>query len=1110
MIHWALENPWIRNAWSPPQDGSYVLPAPNVALQGITTQSSTNSYIGSSRNANDGSLANNYLRAQCSVTQKEEHPWWMVDLRKRHRIFSVAITNRVLECCKERIYGAEIRIGNNHEEGGKLNPKCGVISSIESGETISFSCQGMIGQYVSVVLPGKEDHLVLCEVQVFGLPVSTLDAVEEKEPKDLKTPNGAPNVAVNGIARQSSLYNMYGEPKNAIDGSLNSNYLFIECAGTFEQDNPWWMVDLKSRYKIFTVAITNRGDCCANRINKAQIRIGNSEEEGGTHNPICGVIRTMNNGETLAFECNGMEGQYVTVFLPGSKKSITICEVQVFGLPVIAEEPVKEVPEKEPERVDSDEDIFKEFLELLEAVDDDDDGDDDIEYGTNIAFRGISSQSSTYDKFGNANNAIDGSTSKQYMSGHCSHTDLDIEPWWRVDLTDTFNVTVVRITNRGDCCKERINGAEIRIGMMPENGGTKNPRCAKIESMSLGEEQTFHCAMVGRYVTITIPGKAAYLTLCEVKVYGHEVSGNYTGISISPHSGESEESEATHLKYLLKHSNAAPNVALQGITYQSSTDEKGESKNAADGSLENNNPAIQCAKTNEEADPWWTVDLKSDHKVFSIAVTNRGDCCDQDLNGAEIHVGQSASGWKKNPICGTIKSIGLGETFSFNCHGMEGRYVTIALPGSTKSLTLCEVQVFGLPVGTPGGEWTGNIEQHKQYHGAKNVAPQGVPSQSSYYGTRSSARRAIDGSLSSSYMEGQCTHTEKQLQPWWQLDLKSKMKVYSVAITNRGDCCRERINGAEIHIGDSEENGGIGNPRCATIFKMGYGETISYDCKGMEGRYVTVTIPDVNGFLTLCEVQVFADPLEAAEDGTVAPHPDPEIDGTVAPHPDPEIDGTVAPHPEQETSGEHEFSVPKNLTGKAFFFPKENDDSYVYLSPMKPMDLKSFTLCMKLSLDVPKNRETILFSYRTTYFDELNLWLEEDRNIGFYMRGDGVLFPPIDITKEWNHLCLTWESRNGRCELWVNGRRSATKVYRKKHTVHSKGISLLGQDQDGELHGFDKSQSYVGKIQELNMWDKVLSLKSLKSLFKDKEIRKGNIFDWESLSFTVKGNVTLV
>ncbi|XP_040263665.1 uncharacterized protein LOC120979167 isoform X2 [Bufo bufo] len=1040
-----------------------VQPAPNLALQGIATQSSTYSYFGSARNANDGSLAANYLRSQCSYTKKELDPWWMVDLKAQYRIISIAITNRVLECCRDRIFGSEIRIGNNPSNGGKLNPRCGVISSIESGETVSFSCQGMVGQYVTVTIPGREEHLVLCEVQVFGFPAEGSDYAT---PTNLKTPNGAPNVAPKGLAQQSSLYNMYGKPENAIDGSLDSNYLYIQCAGTSDQENPWWMVDLKSEYKVFTVAVTNRGDCCPERINGAEIMIGNSDENAGTKNPRCGVITSMDYGQTLAFECDGMKGRYVSIFIPGANRSVTICEVQVFGLP----------SDKSDEQVPSSE--FPDIWHLLSDYyfDEDSKEEEVVEYeGDNLAFRGITSQSSTYDKFGASENAIDDSPSTIYMSGRCSHTDLDVEPWWMVDLINVYNITKVKIRNRGDCCQERINGAVIKIGNSPENGGTQNSRCTKIESLGLGEEGEYVCGMVGRYITITIPGKAAYLTLCEVKVYGTNVSEQYTGAPSKPDLYDSEEQQlATELRNILKHSNAAPNVAMHLPTKQSSTD-GGESHAANDGNLK------KCSKTAVEKTPWWTLELPSDHKVFSIAVTSQNDSSAQDLHEAEIHIGSSATGWKKNPICGKMSTIGPGETFSFNCDGLVGRFVTIVIPDKEASLSLCEVQVFALSVDIPSGDWNTDLESQKSHHGVKNLAPQGIPSQSSYYGKRSEIRASIDGSLSSNYMAGECTHTRKELRPWWNLDLKSSYRISSVAITNRRDCCQERINGAEIRIGNSAENGGIGNPRCGFVFRMNYGETLSFDCKGMEGRYVTVVIPDQKQYLTLCEVQVFGEPAEIAqEQGKVAVIENENLPAVIG------------------------------LEGRYLLFPEESVTDYVLLTPNQPMSLTSFTLCMKLALNVSENRETILFSYRTLYYDELNLWQESNGNVGFYMSGEGLMFPKLDHSKEWNHLCLTWESRRGRCELWINGRRSGNKLYRRRHTVRAGGIAILGQDQDELGNGFDKSQSYIGKIKDLNMWNKVLSIKSLRKVFNGNETPKGEVFDWSNLSYSTKGNVKVI
>lgn len=93
-----------------------------------------------------------------------------------------------------------------------------------------------------------------------------------------------------------------------------------------------------------------------------------------------------------------------------------------------------------------------------------------------MALGGIASQSSTLNKLGVAENAIDGSTSVDFMRRSCTHTDLELNPWWTVDLKAEFRVSSVRLTNREDCCSFRLNGAAILIGNSLEEGGTTNPR----------------------------------------------------------------------------------------------------------------------------------------------------------------------------------------------------------------------------------------------------------------------------------------------------------------------------------------------------------------------------------------------------------------------------------------------------------------------------------------------------------------------------------------------------------------------------------------------------------------------------------------------------------
>ncbi|XP_064870015.1 fucolectin-like [Oncorhynchus nerka] len=131
---------------------------------------------------------------------------------------------------------------------------------------------------------------------------------------------------------------------------------------------------------------------------------------------------------------------------------------------------------------------------------------------------GVATQSSLYENR-DASDAIDGKRNTHYES--CTHTLKDRNPWWRVDLLNVYRITDVTLTNRGDCCPERLDGAEIRIGNSLENSGINNPRCAVISHIPAGESHTFQCnEMEGRYVVVVIPGRSEWLTLCELEVHG--------------------------------------------------------------------------------------------------------------------------------------------------------------------------------------------------------------------------------------------------------------------------------------------------------------------------------------------------------------------------------------------------------------------------------------------------------------------------------------------------------------------------------------------------------------------------------------------------------------
>ncbi|XP_064200378.1 uncharacterized protein LOC135259686 [Anguilla rostrata] len=618
------------------------------------------------------------------------------------------------------------------------------------------------------------------------------------------------NVALRGKASQSSQYNCLAEARNAIDGRRDSEYTSGSCTHTKIQDDPWWRVDLLNVYSVTSVTITNRGDCCSERINGAQIRIGNSMENNGNNNTLCAVVSTIPAGKSITFQCHGMEGRYVNVFQPGSSEVLTLCEVEVNASSV----PGNMVMDP----VTSDGDEFTEPKCRVTTPD-------------NAATGGKATQSSTQ-HYGGADRAIDRNRSPLYDAQTCTHTTVEKNPWWRVDLLRKHRVTSVTVTNRADCCASRLDGAEIRVGDSLENNGNDNPVCAGISHIKGGESVTFQChGMEGRYVNVFLPGREKVLTLCEVEVDANVIHNE--------------------------------NVALRGKASQSSQYNcLAEARNAIDGRHDSEYTSGSCTHTKIQDDPWWRVDLLNVYSVTSVTITNRGDCCSERINGAQIRIGNSMeNNGNNNTLCAVVSTIPAGKSITFQCHGMEGRYVNVFQPGSSEVLTLCEVEVNASsvpgnmvmdPVTSDGDEFT---EPKCRVTTPDNAATGGKATQSStqHYG---GADRAIDRNRSPLYDAQTCTHTTVEKNPWWRVDLLRKHRVTSVTVTNRADCCASRLDGAEIRVGDSLENNGNDNPVCAGISHIKGGESVTFQCHEMEGRYVNVFLPGRGRVLTLCEVEV--------------------------------------------------------------------------------------------------------------------------------------------------------------------------------------------------------------------------------------------------------------
>ncbi|XP_032893963.1 fucolectin-like [Amblyraja radiata] len=238
------------------------------------------------------------------------------------------------------------------------------------------------------------------------------------------------NVAFGALPTQSSTY-QWATAERANDGNSDSNFRHGSCTQTNKSKNPWWRVDLIHSYNVSGVRISNRADCCSDRLQGAEIRIGDSVSNDDNRNRLCGTVDSVSL-ITLNFNCGGIVGRYVTIIIPGYNKTLTLCEVDIIG---------------------------SELPSLLGSG--------------NVASGGRPTQSSTYAGAG-AHRANDGNSDIHFRSGSCSRTRKSTNPWWRIDLIEIYNVSDVIITNRADCCSFRLLGAEIHIGNSLENDGNSN------------------------------------------------------------------------------------------------------------------------------------------------------------------------------------------------------------------------------------------------------------------------------------------------------------------------------------------------------------------------------------------------------------------------------------------------------------------------------------------------------------------------------------------------------------------------------------------------------------------------------------------------------------
>lgn len=143
----------------------------------------------------------------------------------------------------------------------------------------------------------------------------------------------------------------------------------------------------------------------------------------------------------------------------------------------------------------------------------------------NLAVGSAAVESSSYGS-SQAAAAVDGVINGQLERGSTTHTGLQPDPWWQVDLGRSVPIQSVQIWNRTDCCSERLKDYWVFVSDKPFEKDQnledlkKRPDIAKSFQASIPCPNTtviFPPAQ-GRYVRVQLQG-TGYLSLAEVKVF---------------------------------------------------------------------------------------------------------------------------------------------------------------------------------------------------------------------------------------------------------------------------------------------------------------------------------------------------------------------------------------------------------------------------------------------------------------------------------------------------------------------------------------------------------------------------------------------------------------
>ncbi len=647
------------------------------------------------------------------------------------------------------------------------------------------------------------------------------------------TATPAVNLALGQAAAQSSVLDG-AVPSRAVDGNTNGNWSGGSVTHTNLNQDPWWQVDLGVVDSIASVDVWNRTDCCGDRLKGFYVLVSDVPFTS------TGLASTLSQSGVSSYFVAGQagsptnvpvnrSGRYLRVQISGAQY-LALAEVQVWR----GNGPIP--PTATPTNTDTP-------MPASTATPTSGGGLIDI------ALHQPATQSSTLSG-ADAARAVDGNTSGNWNDNSLTHTNFDYQGWWQVDLGTVAPINSIDVWNRTDCCSERLSNFYVLVSDTPftstDLNATRNQSgvSAYYVSGTAGSPTSVPVDRSGRYVRVQLSG-AEYLALAEVQIWssGGPLPPTFTPTATPAGGG------------------AGVNLALGQPASQSSTMIGAVASRAVDGNTSGNWSDGSVTHTNFDFQAWWQVDLGSVQSVGDVDVWNRTDCCGDRVTSFYVLVSESPfasdnlGNLLDDPAVTGFYVDGQAGTPTTVTVNRLARYVRVQLSGANY-LNLAEVQVMGAggplpPTPTP----TATVQM-----GSTNLSL-GRPATQSSTIEGAIAARAVDGNTNGNWSAGSVSHTNFDVESWWQVDLGAVQPISVVDVWNRTDCCGDRLTSFYVLVSDTpftsnDLDTAKSQSGVSSYFVSGRAMTPTMVGVSRTGRYVRVQFPRQE-YLALAEVQVW-------------------------------------------------------------------------------------------------------------------------------------------------------------------------------------------------------------------------------------------------------------